>query len=139
MYSPSRMRILGQLSSLLFSRDRTFEVETPVILQTLLQSLFSLLATLRGSHDCTAEAQTVAGYIKGIKNGQSGTPTQQALEKEYGVRHSQSDSDEMVREIIVAESVIGCLDVGSEQSRRWTLHHLVEVCHKPSSCVHNKY
>ncbi|RPD69417.1 hypothetical protein L226DRAFT_471808 [Lentinus tigrinus ALCF2SS1-7] len=126
VFSRSRMRILGQLSSLLFSRDKTFEVETPAILQTLLQTLFSLLATLRGSADSVAEAQSVASYIKAVKNGQSGTPTQQALEKEYGVRYSKGDSDEMVREIIVAESVIGCLEVGSEPSRRWTLHRLVE-------------
>ena len=120
------MRILGSLSSLLFARDKTFEVETPDILQTLLQSLFSLLAVLRSSPDSIAEADTVTGYIKAIKNGQSGTPTQSALEKEYGVRHSQGDSDEMIRDIIVAESVIGCLEVGSEASRRWTLHHLIE-------------
>ncbi len=121
------MRILGKLSSLLFAPDKTFELETPAIFQTLLQSLFSLLATLRGSPDSATEAATVAGYITAIKSGQSGTPTQQALEKQYGVRHSKGDSDEMIRQIIVAESVIGCLEVGSEQSRRWTLHHLVEV------------
>ncbi|TFK92378.1 hypothetical protein K466DRAFT_480806 [Polyporus arcularius HHB13444] len=126
VYSRSRMRILGKLSSLLFAPDKTFELETPAIFQTLLQSLFSLLATLRGAPDSATEAATVAGYITAIKSGQSGTPTQQALEKEYGVRHSKGDSDEMIRQIIVAESVIGCLEVGSEQSRRWTLHHLVE-------------
>lgn len=111
---------------MLFLPDNTFEVETPVILQTLLQSLFSLLAVLRASPDFMTEAQQVASYIRMIKDGKSGTPTQQALEKEYGVRHSKDDSDEMVREIIVAESVIGCLEVGSDASRRWTLHHLVE-------------
>ncbi|KAI0754356.1 hypothetical protein C8Q80DRAFT_1095352 [Daedaleopsis nitida] len=126
VFSRSRVRIIGTLSSLLFSREKTFEVETPAILQTLLQSLFALLAVLRSSPDSTAEANTVAGYIAAIKAGQSGTPTQQALEKEYGVRHSKGDSDEMVREIIVAESIIGCLEVGSEASRRWTLHRLVE-------------
>ena len=42
------------------------------------------------------------------------------------MRH-KGDSDEHVRDIIVAESVIGCLEVGSEASRRWTLRNLVEV------------
>ena len=101
-------------------------METPAILQTLLQSLFSLLAVLRSSPQATAEADSVAGYIAAIKSGQSGTPLPQALEKEYGVRYKK-DNDEMIREIIVAESVIGCMELGSLASRRWTLHHLVEV------------
>ncbi|TBU39115.1 hypothetical protein BD309DRAFT_873000 [Dichomitus squalens] len=125
VYSRSRMRILGSLSNILFSRDRTFQVETPAILQTLLQCLFSLLVVLRSSQDSRQEADAVAAYIVGIKSGQSGTPSPQALEKEYGVRH-KGDSDEHVREIIAAESVIGCLEVGSEVLRRWTLHNLVE-------------
>ncbi|KAI0659698.1 hypothetical protein C8Q70DRAFT_914754 [Cubamyces menziesii] len=123
--SDTRIRILGTLSALLFSRERTFSVETPAILQTLLQSLFSLLAVLRSSPQATAEADSVAGYIAAIKSGQSGTPLPQALEKEYGVRYKK-DNDEMIREIIVAESVIGCMELGSLASRRWTLHHLVE-------------
>ena len=120
------MRILSSLSNILFSQDRTFRVETPTILQTLLQCLFSLLAVLKSSQDSREEADAVAAYIIGVKSGQSGTPSPQALEKEYGVRH-KGDSDEHVRDIIVAESVIGCLEVGSEASRRWTLRNLVEV------------
>ena len=120
------MRIISSMSSILFGRERTFQVETPVILQTLLQCLFSLLTILRSSPDSTQEADNVVACIVGIKSGQSGTPSPQALEKEYGVRRKDED-DEQMRGIIVAESVIGCLEVGSEASRRWTLHHLVEV------------
>lgn len=131
MYSHSRKRIIATLSSILFAQGM-FRAETPAILQTLLQSLFSLLAILRSSPDSREEADTVAAYIVGVKEGQAGTPTQQALEREYGVRHSKGDSDEKVREIILAESVIGCLETGSDASRRWTLHNLVEVpsCHQ---------
>ncbi|KAI0763460.1 hypothetical protein BD413DRAFT_484122 [Trametes elegans] len=125
VHSSSRMRILGTLSRLLLSREKTFNAETPAILQSLLQTLFSLLAVLRSSPDTVTEASSVAAYIVAVKDGQSGTPLPQALEKEYGVRY-KGDSDELVREIIAAESVIGCLEVGSEASRRWTLHHLVE-------------
>lgn len=120
------MRIIGSLSSILFNKERTFQAETPAILQTLLQCLFSLLAILRSSPDSMQEADNVVACIVGIKSGQGGTPSPQALEKEYGVRRKDED-DEQVREIITAESVIGCLEVGSEASRRWTLHHLVEV------------
>ncbi|KAI0355950.1 hypothetical protein OH77DRAFT_1402071 [Trametes cingulata] len=125
VYSAARGRIMSTLSALLFSSERTFNADTPAILQTLLQSLFSLLAILRSSPDTVNEAESVAGYIASIKRGECGTPLPQALEKEYGVRY-KGDSDEMVRNIIVAESVIGCLEVGSEASRRWTLHHLLE-------------
>ncbi|KAH9852273.1 hypothetical protein C2E23DRAFT_921858 [Lenzites betulinus] len=125
VFSSARVRILGTLSALLFSRDRTFSVETPAIMQTLLQTLFSLLAVLKSSSYTIPEAESVAGYIAAVKDGQSGTPSPQALEKEFGVRY-KSDNDKMIREIIVADSVIGCLEVGSEASRRWTLHNLLE-------------
>ncbi|OSC98071.1 hypothetical protein PYCCODRAFT_1375895 [Trametes coccinea BRFM310] len=123
--SPARTRILAALSTLLFSRDRTFQAETPDLLQTLLQSLFTLLAALRSQSESASEAASVAGYIAAVRNGKSGTPHPQALEKEYGVRY-KGDNDQTVRNIIVAESVIGCMEIGSETSRRWTLHHLVE-------------
>ncbi|KAI0828677.1 hypothetical protein BC628DRAFT_1316176 [Trametes gibbosa] len=132
VFSSSRMRILGTLSSLLFSRDRTFSVETPAIMQTLLQTLFSLLAVLRSSPDTAPEARSVAGYIAAVKDGQSGTPLPQALEKEFGVRY-KGDNDEMIREIVVADSVIGCLEAGSEASRRWFLHHMLEDYWMPLS------
>ncbi|KAI0676337.1 hypothetical protein C8Q78DRAFT_1084712 [Trametes maxima] len=123
--SKARARVLGTLGPLLFAEGKTFKAETPAILQTLLQSLFSLLAVLRSSSTSSGYAQTVVEYIAKIKQGQSGTPSPQALEKEYGVRY-KGDSDDMVREIITAESIIGCLEVGSEASRRWALHHLLE-------------
>ncbi|KAI0642797.1 hypothetical protein C8Q79DRAFT_917084 [Trametes meyenii] len=123
--SEARARVLGTLDPLLFAKERTFNAETPAILQTLLQSLFSLLVILRSSNTTLEYAQTVVKYIARIKQGESGTPSPQSLEKEYGVRY-KGDSDEMVREIITAESIIGCLEVGSEASRRWVLHHLLE-------------
>ena len=120
------MRIITTLSTILFAQ-KTFQAETPAILQTLLQSLFSLYTILRTSPDSMTEADAVTACIIGVKDGQVGSPTQQALEKEYGVRYSKADDDEKVRAIIVAESVIGCLEVGSETTRRWALHNLIEV------------
>ncbi|KAI0631245.1 hypothetical protein C8Q77DRAFT_1062302 [Trametes polyzona] len=123
--SSSRGRIFTTLYNMTVSNDKTFSVETPAIMQTLLQSLFSLLATLRSSGDSPQDADKVARIISEIRSGKSGTPLPQALEKEFGVRH-KGDDDDMVRDIIVADSVIGCLEVGSEVSRRWVLHHLLE-------------
>ncbi len=100
-------------------------------MQTLLQTLFSLLAVCRSSSDTVSEAETVAEYIARVKDGQAGTPLPPALEKEFGVRY-KSDNDKMIREILVADSVIGCLEVGSVAARRWALHRLLEVCDRSS-------
>ncbi|OBZ67524.1 hypothetical protein A0H81_12594 [Grifola frondosa] len=123
--SRSRIRILGALSALLFSREKTFRTDTPIILQTLLQAMFSLLSSLASSN-ASSEAESLKAYIFAIKDGQCGTPTPPALEKEYGVRFSGADRNEKVRDIITTESVIGCLEVGSEACRRWSLRHLLE-------------
>ncbi|KAI0947727.1 hypothetical protein AcW1_009415 [Taiwanofungus camphoratus] len=124
--SSSRIRILGVLSSLLFSRDKTFEAETPIILRTLLQGLFSLLLSLMPSPSYGPEAESLRAYISAIQDGQCGTPSPQSLEKEYGVRLSKPDDNAKVRSIITLESLIGCLEIGSENSRRLTLCNLLE-------------
>ena len=127
MPSASRVRILGALSSLLFSRDKTFNAETPMILRTLFQGLFSLLLCLASSADATAAAESLKAYIAAVRDGQCGTPSPQALEKVYGARWTKADSETRVRHAIATESVIGCIETGSEDSRKWMLHNLLEV------------
>ncbi|TFY56273.1 hypothetical protein EVJ58_g7743, partial [Rhodofomes roseus] len=123
--SASRVRILGALSSLLFSRDKTFTAETPMILRTLYQGLFSLLLCLASSGDSVA-AESLRAYIAAVRDGQCGSSSPQSLEKEYGVRWTKNDSDTRVRHAIATESVIGCIETGSENSRKWMLHNLLE-------------
>lgn len=125
--SPSRMRVLGTLSSILFSRDKTFSAESPRILQSLLQGLISLAYMLSLSPQSVAEYQSVAGYISAIRSGNCGFLSQSALESEYGVRFTSKDSCDPLLEILVTESVIRCLTAGSDCERRWVLRTLLQV------------
>ncbi|GBE83781.1 hypothetical protein SCP_0508370 [Sparassis crispa] len=124
--SGSRARILGTLSTLLFSRDKAFSVETPVILRTLLHAIFTLLLSLSSSSYSKGEADLLREFISTIRNGQCGTPSSASLEKEYGVSFSLREKDSSVRQAILSESVIMCLELGSEIVRRRALQSLVE-------------
>ncbi|CAL1699709.1 unnamed protein product [Somion occarium] len=124
--STFRGRILGSLSGILFSREGSFQAKTPLVLQTLLHSMFSLLFDLSFSSGTTSESDSVAGWIMAIREGQCGELSQDDLEKEYGVRYSKTDKDDSIREAIVAETVAKCLEIGSECSRRWALHKLLK-------------
>lgn len=125
--SRSRLRVLGTLSSILFSRDRTFSADSPTIFQTLLQALFSLKYYLSLSPHSTAEMESLSGYISAIRSGSCGEISSSATEMEFGVRFSKSDSEEAIRDVLVTESVIRCLEVGDGMSRRWMLRNMLEV------------
>lgn len=125
--SKSRGRILGELSSILFSRDRPFHGDTPLVLQTLMQGIFSLMFTLSCAGDAHQEIDSLTSYASAIRSGKCGSLSISAVEKEYGVRFAKEENEDAVREVIVAESAINCLEMGSEQSRRWCLHNILMV------------
>lgn len=122
------MRILGTLSSILFSRDRTFFSDSPVLLQTLIQALLSLKYHLSTSTSATAEVQSIAGYISEVQAGKCGELTKDSVEKEFGVRFSSNDNEAAAREAIIMESVVNCIEIGPVGARRWALRILPEVC-----------
>ncbi|OCH88423.1 hypothetical protein OBBRIDRAFT_734457 [Obba rivulosa] len=124
--SSSRIRILGALSSLLFSRDGSFEASSPVILQTLLQAMFSLLLALSSSPKATREAESLRAYISALRDGQCGTPSMPSVEKEYGARSSKYDSDPQTRDALVSESIVSCFEIAPQSSKRWILRKLLE-------------
>lgn len=121
------MRILGALSSIMFSRDKTFEVQTPLVLQTLLKSMFSLLLHLSTSPELQPQAESLRAYIGAIRTGQCGTPIPKSIEKEYGARFSNEDADATILEVMITESLVGFMEVASTDWRRWTMHQLLEV------------
>jgi hypothetical protein len=112
------------MSTLLFSRDATFRTEAPVLLQTILQALVSLLPTLSSS---PGEFESVKGLILEIWNGGSGLLSKGSIEQEFGVSFSTSDTENDVREALAIESVLKCVAHGSLKIRTWVLHNLVEV------------
>ncbi|PCH35413.1 hypothetical protein WOLCODRAFT_133859 [Wolfiporia cocos MD-104 SS10] len=124
--SSSRIRILGALSSILFSREKSFDAESPRILRTLYTGMFSLLMCLSSSPDAQSEAESLRAYVFAVLDGQCGSPASESFEKEYGVSWSSDDNAAHVRRVIAAESVISCLETGSEDSRKWVLRNLLE-------------
>lgn len=129
------MRILGTLSSILFSREKSFSADTPVILQTLLQAVYSLITTLSIQGHADDEITSLKGYVAAIRDGNSGPLNQQAVEREYGIRYDKKENEDTVREAIISESIVKCTEVGSERNRCWVLCNLLEVC-KSRSFVH---
>ena len=115
------------MSSILFSRDRTFVADSPVILQILIRALLSLQYTLSTTSSTPAEARSVASYIAEVRAGKCGELTRISVEKEFGARFSDSDNEDAVREAIVMESVVSCIEVGPIGARRWALRILPEV------------
>lgn len=67
------------------------------------------------------------GYLSAIRDGGCGPLAQSAVEKEFGVRFSESDHETSIREILLTESVIRCLSSGPERARQWTLRMLLQV------------
>jgi hypothetical protein len=121
------MRILNNLSSILFPKDQAFVADSPVVLQTLLRALFTLLYDLTVSGFETAEAKSITGYISALQTGSGGQLTVPSVEKEFGLRFSSSDSESTVRRVIITESVISCIELGPLEIREWALQLLPEV------------
>ncbi|KAH8084333.1 hypothetical protein BXZ70DRAFT_1046150, partial [Cristinia sonorae] len=122
----NRARVIGTLSYLLFPKDQPFFADTPLLLQTLIQGLISLLTDLSGQPDTSSDMKQVSSYITAIGSKGCGQLSRQAIEKEYGARFGKEDSDIDVRSAVITESVVKCLELGHENRRRWVLHHFLE-------------
>jgi len=122
--SQCRAEIIGTMSTLLFSRDATFRTETPVLLQTIIQALVSLLPALSSS---PGESESVKALIYEVWNGGSGLLSKESIEQEFGTPFPSSDTEPDIREALAIESVLRCLAYGSLNTRAWVLHNLVEV------------
>ena len=122
--SQFRAEIIGSMSTLLFSRDATFRTESPVLLQTVLQALFSLLPTLSSS---PGEFESVKELILEVWNGGSGLLSNESIEQEFGTHLSSSDTENVIREALAVESVLKCVAYGSLKTRTWVLLNIVEV------------
>jgi hypothetical protein len=123
---PSQFRpeIIGAMSTLLFSRDATFRTETPVLLQTILQALCSLLPTVSSS---PGESESIKGLILEVWNGGSGLLSKESVEQEFGTSFSSSDAENDIREALAIESVLKCTAYGTLKTRTWIMHNLIEA------------
>lgn len=123
----ARTRIVVTLGSLLSPKDSDFFADTPVLLQTLIQALISLVADLSAQSDSSSDVRQISGYIQVIRSKDCGRLSKQAIEKEYGVRFGKDDKDADVRAAVITEAAVKCLEFGHENRRRWVLNALLEV------------
>jgi len=112
------------MSTLLFSRDATFRTESPVLLQTILQSLISLLPALSSS---PGELESIKTFVLEIWHGGSGLLSKESIEQEFGARFLPSDTEHDIREALAIESALRCMAYGSLKTRAWVLRNLIEV------------
>lgn len=74
-----------------------------------------------------SEMESLTGYASAVRSGSCGEMSTAAIETEFGVRFSRADSEPAIRNVLVTESVIRCLEVGDDRSRRWVLRTMLEV------------
>ncbi len=70
---------------------------------------------------------SLAEYVAAVRQSSCGELSHIALEMEFGVRFSSSEDEVLIREAVIAESLIKCLDMGSVSGRWWILRTLLEV------------
>ena len=122
-----RMRILADLSSLLLSHDKPIRVTTPGILITLVQGLFSLLASLAFLPANSPECVPIKELIGKVQSGECGKIISETIEKEYGVKVGDDDDEGLIRDALVATGLAKFMEHGAESNRRWILRYSTEV------------
>ena len=121
------MRILVDLSSLLLSHDKSIRVTTPGILITLIQGLFSLLASLAFLSANSPECVLIKELIGKVQSGECGKIISETIEKEYGVKVGDDDDEGVIRDALVATGLAKFMEHGAASSRRWILRYSTEV------------
>lgn len=130
--SAPRSRLFGIMYSLLFPRIPGFQASSPIIIQTLVQALFNLLAVLStapqgvGDPVLSQDIDSVRDLIQRVASGGCGPLSQDDVEQEYNAIVTSKDDSSVVRTTILLEGVMRCMENGDERHRRWILGHAVE-------------
>lgn len=122
-----RMRILADLSSLLNQNDKSVQINTPGMLITLVQGLFSLLASMAFLAAKSPEMKLIQELISNIQYGQCGEMTKESIEVEFKATLTDDDEEGDVRDALVIVGLGKFLEHGAESSRRWLLRYSTEV------------
>jgi hypothetical protein len=69
----------------------------------------------------------VRELISKVRLGSCGKLNTLSVEEAYGPTFLAQDDDHQVREALVSEALVRCLEVGTEEDRRGILNNLVEV------------
>ncbi|KAI0066892.1 hypothetical protein BV25DRAFT_1820006 [Artomyces pyxidatus] len=120
-----RIRLLGILSSCLFTPGGSFRAESPLVFQSLLQGLFSLLSFLSLRQNAEEELQYVRELIAGVLQNTFADFDKALVEQEYGVKLYPGDNQSVIDcAVVIALSV--CLENSSEAHRPLILRYLAE-------------
>ncbi|THH18726.1 hypothetical protein EW146_g2314 [Bondarzewia mesenterica] len=122
---PIRMRLLGIFSSFLFTPRRPFKVDSPIVLQTLLQQMFSLLVSLSQQTDAHEEVQYLRELIAGVLVGSAGDLDEALVETEYNVTFTRENA-QSIRDCAAVLALSACLENDIESNRRWALRYLID-------------
>ena len=125
---PVRSRILGTLSNILFS-SKPVQDASPLALQNLFQGLQMLIHAINQSPaQADGDVEVTKELLSLVYNGGCGEPLAKSIEQEYGAEWSSYDKQDVLRLQIISEATVRCMQSGSDELRRWTLHHQVLVC-----------
>ena len=105
-----RLRILGALSSTVFAPGVAFCAESPLVLQTLLQALFSLLASLSALDDAHEAANLVRELIVGALHGACGDLDPSLVLQDFGAKMKRAE-DVFVKDCVVLLALSSCLEL----------------------------
>ncbi|KAI0319315.1 hypothetical protein OF83DRAFT_1055215 [Amylostereum chailletii] len=120
-----RLRLLGVLSSGLFAPGVTFRADSPFVLQTVLQALFSLQAALSSQPNTHEEVDYVRELIVGAMHGACGDLEPSLVKTDYGVDASHDD-DGLIKECVVAQALSACLELDAKSSKPTIVQYMAE-------------
>jgi hypothetical protein len=105
-------------------------LQYPIVLQCLLQHLYFVYPRVSGVSS-VATQKALNSLVSKLERGggTSGHPAllMEAIELDYGFSREDDDTEEYLREAIVAEASVKLSESGSELLRRWFLLYLLEV------------
>lgn len=90
-----------------------------------MQALFSLAPSFIVSDP--QDGQQIKKLITEIKSGCCGDLEQTSVEEEYNALYIAKDTTQLVRDAVIQEALMGCLENGAEATRRWILKNVIEV------------
>lgn len=121
-----RARVLGALSSTVFAPGVIFRAESPLVLQTLLQALFSLLASLSALDGAYEESSLVRELIVGALHGACGDLEPSLVLQDFGTKMRRAD-DVFVKDCVVVQALSSCLELEAPAHRPYIAEALSEV------------
>ncbi|KAJ7741945.1 hypothetical protein DFH07DRAFT_980971 [Mycena maculata] len=122
-HSPLRLRIMRALRMLLNPGEFAYQAGTPAAIQTVATGLFSLLPTVHGSGE---EHTIVSEAIIHLLAGDYGALDVVAFEEHFNALFVAQDTHEAVRQALVLDSLVLCLENGAAATRMWLLENAVD-------------